>query len=76
MRINHGHAATGPDVVDDHVFQNRGLTHAGFPNQIHVAATVVSLDAEFFKFVAVSGLRENGDITTHSFIALTWPNSL
>src|SRR3989338_7500239 len=47
-----GEAPSGLNVLDGHIFEERGLAHAGLPDDVDVLPPVLALDAETLPFAA------------------------
>src|SRR3989304_1447752 len=68
VRIHKTNAFAGLYVLDGHIFQNRGLAHAGLSDDVHVFAPVLALYSESGSLVAKICLREICDIVHSVFI--------
>ena len=62
MRVDDGHAFPVPDVLDDHVRKEHGLTGTGLSEHVHVLAAVAALDAEDLVLGAEVGLGKVCDV--------------
>ena len=69
VRIDKRHAVSVLDILNDHILDQSGFTHAGFSNDVHVPAPVVLADAKRRFAVAKIGFGEQDDIVilVHNF---------
>jgi len=47
VRVNYTYSVSQPQVADGHIFQKRGLTRSGLPDNVHMLSAVNRLYAEF-----------------------------
>ena len=47
MWIDHSDSAPLGYIVKDHIFEERGFTHTGFPDHVKMPATVIGTGTEF-----------------------------
>ena len=60
MRINERKSMSVHNVRDDHVFNERRLSHSGFPDDVHVTATIVKPNTKHALRVSKVCCREWG----------------
>jgi hypothetical protein len=58
VRIEVRNAMPRANVVEDEVLEHGGLPHAGLPDEVHVAPSVIRTDPEPLRFPAEVRLRE------------------
>jgi hypothetical protein len=59
------------DVLDGHILQKGRLPHAGLPDHVGVASSVLALDAEFGIAIAIVAFGKKGYIG-RIFFAIAW----
>src|SRR3989344_6996564 len=62
VRVHDRDAAARLDVLDGHVFQERGFPHPRLPDDIDVLATISAPNAKTLSRVAEVRLGEGGDV--------------
>jgi hypothetical protein len=49
------------DILNNHIFQERGFAHAGFPDYIHMAAAIVGFNPKRHFLISEVGFGKNGN---------------
>jgi hypothetical protein len=62
VRVNHANAAASTNILNHHILEERGFSHAGFPNHVHMPPAVINFDAKFAVFVSKIGSPKKSDI--------------
>src|SRR3989339_624272 len=60
MRINKSQSSSTSNIINSHIFQHDGFTHAGFTNGISMFSAIINFDAEFYPLVAKICFSEYG----------------
>src|SRR3990167_3616699 len=69
MRVDKGHAIARKNILQNHILDHRCLAHAGFPDNVHVPAAVILLNAKSHFLVPEVGFCEYIDsfLIQHKF---------
>ena len=62
-------ATTCLDILDDHIFQNRGFTHASFTNKIHMATSIVNFNSKFCFRITKIGFSKKSSFLVHNLLS-------